>query len=96
MYLYVGKFLFLKLNFNNWIYTKFLLDFLLFILFSAPNFYMPSEPKAPMILVGPGTGIAPFRGFWHHRLAEIKRRPGIICYILWFIKINLDINYNHL
>ncbi|XP_017880719.1 nitric oxide synthase, salivary gland [Ceratina calcarata] len=44
---------------------------------SAPNFYMPNTPNAPMILVGPGTGIAPFRGFWHHRLAEMKRNPGV-------------------
>ncbi|XP_032680802.1 nitric oxide synthase, salivary gland [Odontomachus brunneus] len=42
---------------------------------SAPNFYMPTETKAPMILVGPGTGIAPFRGFWHHRLAQMKLQP---------------------
>ncbi|XP_071633462.1 nitric oxide synthase isoform X2 [Temnothorax longispinosus] len=39
---------------------------------SAPNFYMPTETEAPMILVGPGTGIAPFRGFWHHRFAQMK------------------------
>lgn len=38
---------------------------------------MPMETKAPMILVGPGTGIAPFRGFWHHRLAQMKLQPGI-------------------
>ncbi|XP_043579281.1 nitric oxide synthase, salivary gland [Bombus pyrosoma] len=44
---------------------------------SAPNFYMPIEPKAPMILVGPGTGIAPFRGFWHHRLAQMKYQPDL-------------------
>nr|AJA40861.1 nitric oxide synthase egg isoform [Philanthus triangulum] len=42
---------------------------------SAPNFYMPVEIKAPMILVGPGTGIAPFRGFWHHRLAQMRHNP---------------------
>ncbi|KYN45005.1 Nitric oxide synthase, salivary gland [Trachymyrmex septentrionalis] len=39
---------------------------------SAPNFYMPMETEAPVILVGPGTGIAPFRGFWHHRFAQMK------------------------
>ncbi|XP_076182998.1 nitric oxide synthase isoform X1 [Ptiloglossa arizonensis] len=45
---------------------------------SAPNFYMPTISKAPMILVGPGTGIAPFRGFWHHRLAEMRRHSEFI------------------
>ncbi|XP_066586894.1 nitric oxide synthase, salivary gland [Prorops nasuta] len=39
---------------------------------SAPSFYMPAQVEAPIILVGPGTGIAPFRGFWHHRLAEMR------------------------
>ncbi|XP_011860822.1 PREDICTED: nitric oxide synthase, salivary gland [Vollenhovia emeryi] len=39
---------------------------------SAPNFYMSTETEAPVILVGPGTGIAPFRGFWHHRFAQMK------------------------
>ncbi|CAG4908085.1 unnamed protein product [Colias eurytheme] len=33
----------------------------------APNFHMPSDISVPLILVGPGSGIAPFRGFWHHR-----------------------------
>ncbi|XP_003698873.1 nitric oxide synthase, salivary gland [Apis florea] len=62
---------------------------------SAPNFYMPSESKAPMILVGPGTGIAPFRGFWHHRLAEIKRRPDLEYGKVWLFfgcrQRNLDL-----
>uniref|UniRef100_A0A8D3AKA8 Nitric oxide synthase 1 n=1 Tax=Scophthalmus maximus TaxID=52904 RepID=A0A8D3AKA8_SCOMX len=40
----------------------------------APSFQLPKDNQAPCILVGPGTGIAPFRSFWQQRLYDLEHK----------------------
>uniref|UniRef100_A0A8B9Q262 Nitric oxide synthase n=1 Tax=Apteryx owenii TaxID=8824 RepID=A0A8B9Q262_APTOW len=41
---------------------------------STNGFQLPRESTKPCILVGPGTGIAPFRSFWQQRLYDLEKK----------------------
>src|SRR4029078_5872897 len=57
----------------------------------AHGFGLPADPKVPIIMIGPGTGIAPFRAFLYERMAT--KSSGNTCLFFGHQRRDYDFFY---
>nr|CAH0110430.1 unnamed protein product [Daphnia galeata] len=50
---------------------------------SSNGFCLPKSSETPLILIGPGTGVAPFVGFLAHREELLKSNANLPCGPIW-------------
>ncbi|XP_064613211.1 nitric oxide synthase 1-like [Liolophura sinensis] len=60
---------------SNWLNTYTLGEIIPCFIRKAPTFHLPEDMTQPIIMVGPGSGIAPFRSFWQQRKVDMKKLP---------------------
>ena len=69
---------------SSWISRLCIGDTVFFETRNNEKFHLPTDPSVPLIMVGPGTGIAPFIGFLAQRQELIKRGISLAPAILYF------------
>lgn len=58
-----------------------------------PGFRVPADPKTPMIMIGPGTGFAPMRGFMQHQQHQVSMKNSSSNNLLFFGSRNENVDF---
>ena len=58
------------------LFSLFFVSIFVYLFYRAKTFRMPEDGTVPIIMVGPGTGIAPFRSFWQQRQFDVINKPA--------------------